>query len=209
MLPGRYAVAYDPLRSERRIELIVLLLGLLVCLLLFYGVLRLALVSAPSVVVPAEDSLLVTNVMTQGNVASGDSEEIRARPLFWSSRRPFVAPPSVKPKPKKEVTKVAELKGVKLLGVFGTGDTVGIIALVKGKKARILQGEAVEGWTLESVSSNEVVFSGSGRSQTLVLQARSVIAPAVPAVPAAPAKGAGATSVPDDELTAGGGLRGG
>ncbi len=204
MLSGRYAVAYDPLRTERRIELIALLLGLLVCLLLFYGGLRLAMVSAPSVVVPAEDSLLVASVMTQGNVASGDSEEIQARPLFWSSRRPFDAPP-VKPKPNKGDNKAAELKGVKLLGVFGTGDTLGIIALVKGKKARILQGEAVEGWTLESVSSNEVVFSGGGRSRTLVLQARSVIAPAAPA---APVEGAGATSVADDELTSGGGLRG-
>jgi hypothetical protein len=201
MLSGRYAVAYDPLRTERRIELIALLLGLLVCILFIYSGLRLALVSAPSVVVPAADSLLVAKVMPLGNVASGDSEEIQARPLFWSSRRPFVAQ-SAKSGPKKAGKTAAELKGVKLLGVFGTGDTRGIIALVKGKKARILQGEAVEGWTLESVSSNEVVFSGGGRSQTLVLQARSVIAPA------APVKGAAATRVADDELTSGGGLRG-
>jgi hypothetical protein len=68
------------------------------------------------------------------------------------------------------------LEGVKLQGVFGSGDTAGIIALVKDKKQRILLGEQLRGWTLDSVSPDRVVLISDGRRQELFLRTAKVVA---------------------------------
>jgi hypothetical protein len=163
---NRYRVSDDPLRTLRRIELLAVLLGLLVCLQLAYGGVKLATMAAPEPVEPAADSLQVPLVLAPALVASGERNEIVSRPLFWGGRRPLAAvtiPPEAEGKP-------GELKGVKLVGVFGSGDQAGIIALVKGKKRRILLGEAVEGWILKSIQPAEIVVANGARTETLVLQ---------------------------------------
>ena len=52
-LGSRYRVGDDPLRTLRRIELVALLLGLLLCLQLAWGALRLVTQAAPEPVAPA------------------------------------------------------------------------------------------------------------------------------------------------------------
>ena len=53
---GRYRVGEDPLRTLRRIELLAVLLGFLLCLQLAYGALRLVAMAAPAPVAPAQPS---------------------------------------------------------------------------------------------------------------------------------------------------------
>jgi hypothetical protein len=169
MLRARYDVGDDPLRTERRVELGVLVLAALFILQLVYSGARLALSGAPDAVAPAADALRVEAVEATPALAAGYSEEIRARPLFWQSRRPAVEDEFAEAAEPEEVAS-AELKDVKLQGVFGSGETAGIIALVKGKKQRILQGEKLAGWTLESVSPDRVLLANDGRLMELQLK---------------------------------------
>ena len=182
---NRYLVTADPLRTQRRIELLALLLGLLLCLQLAYGAVRLATLGLPEIVEPAVDSMRVPAVPSHAAVAEDERDEIVARPLFWPSRRPADvvsgaggAPP---PKPGQ-----GELRDVKQVGVFGSGDQAGIIALVKGKKRRILLGEDIGGWTLESIGSTDSEFANGARRETLTLQRGSVTAAPPRPVTAAP-----------------------
>ena len=187
-LRERYTVTSDPLRSERRIELALLVLVLLFCLQLIYSLARLAISPSPDAIAPAEDALRFGSVQHGRVVVQGESDEIRARPLFWPSRRPQDAPDAeIEAEP--ETVAAEELKGVKLQGVFGSGETAGVIALVKDKKQRILLGEKLQGWTLESVSPNRVTLTSGGRSQELVLKAAAVVAADPPPQTARPEAG--------------------
>jgi hypothetical protein len=172
---GRYGVTTDPLRTQRKIELVVLLLGLLLCLQLAYGGLRLATMSNPDAIVPAADSLQVPAVLSPEVVAAGQRNEILSRPLFWTSRRP-AAPVDMLQDAEPKDDKATELTEVKLVGVFGGGDTVGIIALVKGEKQRILLGETIDGWRLESIQANQGRFVRGEKSETLTLERGTVAA---------------------------------
>jgi hypothetical protein len=174
---GRYRVAADPLRTERKVELAAVMLALVLCLQLLYSGARLAMAPVFDAVVPAADALRVKRVDSPAAVATSQSDEIRARPLFWQARRP-IQESSVEVAPNKGGEQAGQVKDVKLLGVFGSGDMAGIIALVKGKKRRILQGESIEGWTLEVVEPNRVVLVDGGRREELVLKTGIVIAAA-------------------------------
>jgi hypothetical protein len=167
----RYRVRVNPLLAERRIEFVILLLGLLLILQLVYGGAYLALLSTPDVVLPAADSLQVASSQPRKTITSQQSNEIRDRPLLWAARRPFVAS-SVSA---AESPKPAQFKGFKLVGLFGTGDSAGVIATSKGKTRRLGIGEILDEWTLESVGVNEAVFSSGSRQETLVLQPASII----------------------------------
>jgi hypothetical protein len=167
---SRYRVSGDPLRTLRRIELVAVLLGLLFCLQLALGGLRLATLSAPDPVTPAPDSLRVPAVLSPVSVAASERNEIISRPLFWSGRRPVEEVATLS----EPQATAGELKGVKVVGLFGSGDRAGIIALVKGQKRRILLGDVVEGWTLKSVAPFELVVANGGRTETLALERGSV-----------------------------------
>lgn len=213
----RYRVSGDPLRTLRRIELVAVLLGLLLCLQLALGGLRLVSLSAPDPVTPAPDSLRVPMVLSPLLVAASERNEIISRPLFWSSRRPLEEVATLA----EPEAKAGELKGVKLVGLFGSGEQAGIIALVKGQKRRILLGDVVEGWTLKSVTPFELVVVDGDRTKTLALERGQIKAapagksndkspehgragqvPAYPGSPAAPAaseKNSGKPATPEPE----------
>jgi hypothetical protein len=55
------------------------------------------------------------------------------------------------------------------LGVFGSADSGGVIALVKGKKQRLLAGEDVLGWRLESVHPDRAILLRNGQRKEIVL----------------------------------------
>lgn len=189
----RYAVSANPLRTERRLELAVVVLALLLVLQLLYSGARLVFGSDAGTIPPAADALQVAGLHQAAAVGAQESAEVRARPLFWYSRRPSESVPEEVVAPESTATEAPQLKGVKLMGVFGSGDTAGIIALVKGKKQRILQGEKLEGWTVQSVESNRVVLSDGVRQQELLLMQGNIVA-AAQAPKAVPRKPTGKTT---------------
>ena len=164
----RYSAPTDPERSERRLELLALTLGLAFLLQILYhsaGVLR---VTVPEPVLPTEDSLQLVDLQRAPAASFNDSEDIRARPLFWPSRG-RVVPTSKAIERVKASKKTPTLETVRLLGVFGGGETRGIIALVNGEKERILLGDKVVGWKLDSVSADKAVFTRDGQTRMLGL----------------------------------------
>lgn len=163
----RYRASGDPERTERRVELILVLLGLLLILQLVYGASRLAMISIPEPVAPTKDSLQVRNLLGQTTITPEQGNAIRSRPLLWPSRRPVAAAPVVVDEAAN--ARKQALRDIKLLGVFGTGDTAGVIVRVKDKTLRVGLGEDVAGWTLASVGKTGAVFSMGSRQETLKL----------------------------------------
>lgn len=181
----RYRVSTEPLRTQRRIELVVLVLLLVLCFQLLYSGARFAAVSMPEAVAPAADALVVKAVGSTGDVSRAQSAEIQGRPLFWEGRRPLEAP-TVVVEQREPTKKAGKLKGIKLLGIFGAGESAGIIVSEQGKMRRILQGEELAGWTVDAVNPDSVVFKSGDRSETLLL--RQGMVSNTPAASAAPAK---------------------
>ena len=173
-LGSRYRVGDDPLRTLRRIELVTLLLGLLLCLQLAWGALRLVTQAAPEPLAPAADSFQVPPVVAPAVVAAAGRNEILSRPLFWSGRRPVEQVATRTDDGGQAGSLPGELSDVKLLGLFGSGKQAGIIALVQDQKRRILLGDTVQGWTIESITPFALVLSNGERSETLVLQQGTV-----------------------------------
>jgi len=175
-LVSRYQVSEDPLLSERRVELLALLLTLVFFLILLFSVASLIISSHPVPKLPSADSLVGSELRRLGVVSPQHSIAVRARPVFWPSRRPVVDAPVEVVKADKPKVKKSELDKVKLLGIFGVGESTGIIALVQGKKKRILQGGKVVGWTLDSIDGDQAVFVESGQVQNLTLERLAVVA---------------------------------
>ncbi|MEP1471520.1 MAG: hypothetical protein ABJK25_11140 [Halieaceae bacterium] len=169
-LRSRYRQTENPLQTQRYLELAVVLVTLLFLLLLVLTAVRLAVLTEPATRLPAPGSLVVADAVASGVVTSEMRGEITSRPLFFPSRRPLSAEPPPAPVVKESGAQKSELDKVKLLGVFGGGESAGVILLVEGKKQRILIGEEVKGWKLKSVDLNQVQFSSGGKLETLVLQ---------------------------------------
>lgn len=170
----RYRVAVNPMLTERRIELAILLLLLLLILQLVYGGSRLALLSTPTVVLPAADSLRVSETQSQQTITMDQRNEIRDRPLLWAARRPFVAPVSV---PVVKAPEPKPFKGFQLVGLFGNGDSVSVIVSLKGKTQRMRPGETFGEWKLKSVGANDAVFTSGSQEETLVLKVAPIAPP--------------------------------
>ena len=171
----RYRVAVNPMLTERRIELAILVLLLVLILQLVYGGSRLALLSAPTVILPAADSLRVSETLSQQTITMDQRNEIRDRPLLWAARRPFVAPVAV---PVVKATKPKPFEGFQLVGLFGTGDSVSVIVSLKGKTQRMRLGESFDEWKLTSVGANDAVFTSGSQEETLVLKVAPIAPPA-------------------------------
>ena len=73
-LRARYAESADPLRTQRRIELVAVLLGLFICLQVVFGLFGLAVFSGPGAIEPAADSLRVPAVIAPGEVAAAERQ---------------------------------------------------------------------------------------------------------------------------------------
>ena len=168
---ARYQGLSDPLRTERRVELIVLVLLVLLLLQFGWGSYRALFPPIPDPVRPMRDSLQVANVQGLSVVTPEQRAQIRQRPLFWASRTPVVLEP-VKPEsePKKaNAAKPGKIENVKLSGVFGGSDTGGVIVISKGKKRRLMVGEELDGWKLKSVEAFSANFSSGDQQATLAL----------------------------------------
>lgn len=204
-LADRYRVQQDPLRSERRIELVCLVLVLVLLLQLAWVAARALLPPTPAPVEPAASSLTVADQLARRAVSPQASSELRERPLFWEGRR-AVAADEAAAEPVAN-RRAPRLKDVKLLGVFGTGDSGGIIALVQNKQQRIRVGEELSGWTLQEVTPDGATLGSDGDTETLALQRSSgSIIVDEPATTSAttPARARAPVADDDGELTLGG-----
>lgn len=169
LLVQRYRVSGDPLFTERRVELIALVLTLLLMVQLLYSIGSLALSQQPESKLPSADTLVIGELQRYAVMPLEQSADVKARPVFWEGRRPVNAEGNPPVTAENSTAQKNELDKVSLLGIFGGGDSAGVIALVQGKKKRILLGDKMVGWTLESIGTDHAVFTDSGKSQKLML----------------------------------------
>ena len=182
-LRARYAVAEEPLRSERRVELVMVLLGVLALLQLLWLLVSYLLPPRVDVVLPAPDSMEVETVSQVGTLTAEQSRSIRARPVFWDSRRPLEAPPVVVAETAGEDAADAPaaekvLKGLTLSGIVANDDESRVIITYQKEQMRLAPGQDIAGWTLRSVQPDAAVFEDSGREVTLRLRPQPVVAAA-------------------------------
>lgn len=100
----------------------------------------------------------------------GDEQlaEIVARPLFLPSRRP---PEAVAATAAEEAPPPDPLADVKLLGIYGSGATAGILVSKGTEVSRLSSGGQWQGWRLLSVGTTEVtLIAADGAQQTLTLE---------------------------------------
>jgi hypothetical protein len=148
--------------------------GILAATLL--AVLYLALAGSPQPISPAK-SLFAPVSVEQALLASRpelSSFDFIFRPVFALKRVPPVMPAvadqqvsSVDESPLDEV--VEGIDGVSLLGIFGSGEVAGvIIRLDNGERKRLPVGEAVKGWTLQSLGSRRAMLSAATGQQAVL-----------------------------------------
>ena len=113
-------------------------------------------------------------------------------------------PPKAVAKPKPKAAK--KLDGVTLLGVYGAGDGLGLIATVDGVFSRINKGQSVKGWKFSGYEEGAAVFVSGGKKSVLPLEltAPSVKIVSVPKANNSPAKESSETGSPKEDD--GGGL---
>jgi hypothetical protein len=200
----RYQVQQNPLKTERRIELAVLVLLVLLLFSAVLGGFRLVASNEPDPVFPSADSLAVQALQLDAGLTAEQAAEILNRPLFWQSRRPLVPPPKVVAKPKPKAAK--KLAGVNLLGVYGAGDGLGLIATVDGVFSRINKGQSVKGWKFSGYEEGAAVFVSGGKKSVLPLEQTtpSVKIVSVPTADNSSAKASSEANSPEEDD--GGGL---
>lgn len=165
---ARDRLSSQPLRTERQLDLVVVLLGMALLLVLGLGVYLLHSVGPPEPVMPAADSLTTDQPLRPARPTQDQVAELRDRPLFWASRRP--APAGGVAEEKKVDSKAGEIDGIRLVGVFGSGDSAGIMVTVNDSARKRLQlGDKINGWKLEEVAGIEAILSAGPRRKTLVL----------------------------------------
>lgn len=171
----RYSAGTDPLRSERRVELVVIVLAAVLVLQLVWAGARILLADKVTPVAPVADSLLVAEVPRPQLVSADESAAVQARPLFWAERRPSdviasTAAEAAAAAAAENAQAGPKMKDVTLLGVFGSGKTGGAIVAVKGKQERIAVGDQVQDWQLQEIAANRAVFvSGGSRDERELL----------------------------------------
>jgi hypothetical protein len=161
-LRGRYRVQAEPLKTERRIELLLLCLVVLVVVQLFWMALRTVMPGFMGIVPPATDSLMVQEGGHTGSVTAQDSLLLQSRPLFWGSRRPIEPSPAQLAEDllsRQRGRVIGALKNLGVSGVYGAGETGGAIVTYKGDQRRIAVGDELDGWTLVRVGHGEAVWA--------------------------------------------------
>lgn len=191
MIPARYRVTTDPLKTERRLELAVIGLLLLLGLQVLFNGLGLALPPSPEPIAPAPESLRVGQVSPRGQVDREQSAEVRARPLFFATRRPLepelVDPDAEARKAAAQKNNNTKTPNLKLVGVFGGPDSRGIIALEKGEQLRLMVGDEVSGWTLQKVDPESAVLVSGPDSFSVALKRTDIAS--IPESQIAPVEG--------------------
>lgn len=159
---------------KRRIWGAALILSILFLLQLLYNGAHLLLASDPDPVLLAADAMQPAKVLVFVDETSASA--LIERPVFWQSRRVLVAAgKQVEPTAQKAaVADVAALENVTLLGVFGSGSSGSIIAMVDGTQQRVAINDSVKGWELTGIKGREVTFNQRGVNKALTFEYTAV-----------------------------------
>ena len=90
--------------------------------------------------------------------------ETIARPLFASTRRPFITATKFVPPTRKLVPARSQKASYKLLGVLiGDTNSVALIRdLLKGENIRVSEGDEVQGWRIGQVQRHKISLKKKG-----------------------------------------------
>lgn len=107
-----------------------------------------------------------------------DYSEIIERPLFFENRQPFVYVEPEKPSKQQKKKKQVKPKKTEQLSLNAVIITAGKkLAIIQTGKEKTLQrvqlGEAIEGWTLESVEPRVILLSKGNQTKELQLEIKS------------------------------------
>ena len=167
---ARYRVTENPLKALRRLELVAVALAALFLAWAVLGGLATAIGGGPKPLFPAEDTLKVRALGLEPALDEEGSDRLVSRPLFWEGRRAIDKQPlaliDTTPKP----VQVKKLEGVSLHGVYGEGESLGVIATVDGELTRINANSSIKGWKMVSYADGEVTLKNGGRTQSLPLE---------------------------------------
>jgi hypothetical protein len=211
----RYRAVADPLRSERRVELALLVAGALLLLTVLYLAVRIALATAITPIAPAPDSVRVAMLQGPAVVPGEEREEIVRRPVFWAERKPvegIAAYEAAQPQSAETGEQAApRMKNVTVRGVYGSGERGGVILSVKDRELRLAVGEEIEGWRLEEISGDSATFVSGGVRDRRELLPLVIETPSRPAAEASQSARAAAPPAPavenadrEETLTLGG-----
>lgn len=118
----------------------------------------------------AQEKTAVEGQHEEGSNHFPESYSLTARPLFWSSRRPVLESDTAKTSDRIERPKKDDFDKVKIIGIYYAGENSGVIAEVKGKRQRVRLKQPLEGWTLDSISADGVIFIQDNQSKKLQLE---------------------------------------
>ena len=210
-LSARYRAQADPLRSERRVELALLVSVALFALLALYLLLRVAMATDIEPVAPAADSVRVASLAGAGALSVPEREAMLARPLFWAGRTPEELPdePVAVAEAEQPGKPAPRMKGVTVRGIYGSGETGGVILSVKKRQLRVAVGEAVDGWRLERVTGDRAVFISAGVRDERELLPQVIEVSSAAAADAGAGRDASAGPGPDRRGDGGGSAGGG
>ena len=138
-----------------------------------------------------------------GDTENADqSDEFVSRPLFVPGRRPIVAVKSspVKVVKDKPAPPPKVLENVKLLGVFSSGDSKGVILQENGgDRRRLLVGDKTGAWTLAAVEPRGAVFKSGGVESRVAMGLLATGLPKARRAPNAPVTREGGADVAANE----------
>lgn len=122
--------------------------------------------------------------------AVGGTGDVRAfletleRPLFTATRRPPPPPAPVKPPPPPPPPDpLAELR---LFGIFGAGESGGIIALRDGKNTIIRVRDSIGPWVVKRIDDRSVTLTQGAETRVLRLTPLTALPPSDTPSPPAP-----------------------
>lgn len=198
-LLSRYRVTGDPLKTERRVELALVVLASVLLLQLAYGLSGVGQQVKIVPVEPAADALAPEQGLSPVIPSLEQSTEMEKRPLFWASRRPVAAQANsaaaVEEAAEDKPARAGALKGVQLVAVFAQGDQGVVILLAEGQRHRLSVGEKIRGWTVDAIDAGGVDVRRGAEVQRLKLVHRDIPGPSV-------AEGVGTAAVPGPEPAA-------
>ena len=151
---------------------------------------------------PGELSRPDLSRLTDDAADAGQSDEFVSRPLFLTGRRPLVvvkAPP-VKVVKADSAPPPKVLEHVKLLGIFSSGDSKGVILEESGgDQKRLLVGEKTGAWTLTAVEPRGAVFKSGGVESRVTMGLLATGLPKARRAPSAPVTREGGANVANEE----------
>lgn len=96
-----------------------------------------------------------------------NAETVLERPLFWQEREPVKL--SDKASTDEDVSTVAPLHDIQLLGIVLGGDVRKALLKVEEKIISVQVGQIIQNWKVEKITAKDITFAGGEQRQTLSL----------------------------------------